>query len=322
MPVESLATREARAHWALMDPLESFPDRSLPPLVSIGEANGVSAGINAFGAELWRLRAPDGRDLQWNGDPAVWKGRAPILFPIIGRLKGDRYRLGGREFHLEKHGFARRMRFAVAEVTANSARFVLLPTAQTRAVYPFEFALALTFAVDRSSLAVTAVVGNAGEAPMPFSFGFHPALRWPLPFGEPRGAHRLLFDQPEPERIRRIDRNGLLAGSEPSPVTGRRLVLRDDLFDEDALFFVGLESCSLRYGADDGPQIRVDFPDFPDLGVWTKPGADYICIEPWQGFNDPADFDGDLGEKPGMLVLAAGAEWRSTMTLTLEDDEQ
>ena len=98
--------------------------------------------------------------------------------------------------------------------------------------------------------------------------------------------------------------------------------LRDALFEEDALFFVGLESCSLRYGADDGPQIRVDFPDFPDLGVWTKPGADYICIEPWQGFNDPADFDGDLGEKPGMLVLAAGAEWRSTMTLTLEDDEQ
>lgn len=280
----------------------------------------MSAEINTFGAELWRLRSADGRDLMWNGDPAVWRGRAPILFPIIGRLKGDRYRLGEREYRLEKHGFARRMRFAVAEASATSARLLLSPTEETRAVYPFEFALSLTFAVAGNSLAVTAAVANAGATPMPFSFGFHPALRWPLPYGEPRAKHRLLFDQPEPEPIRRLDRDGLLARSEPSPVTGRRLDLRDSLFDNDAMFFLGLNSRSLRYGADAGPQIRVDFPDFPDLGVWTKPHADYVCIEPWQGYNDPVDFAGDLTDKPGILRLAPGGEWRSTMTLTLEDD--
>ena len=292
--------------------------RSDPDIVSIASPGGLSAEINHLGAELWRLRSPEGLDLQWNGDPAVWTGRAPILFPIVGRLKNDEFRLRGRRFKLEKHGFARRMRFDVTHVASDSARFNLTPTQATRAVYPFDFRLELTFTVTRNALAMTALVVNDGGSPMPFSFGFHPALRWPLPFGRARGAHRLMFDKPEPEPIRRINRHALLASSEPSPVVGRRLDLADRLFVHDALIFLSLRSRSLRYGADDGPQIRIEYSRLADLGVWTKPGADYICIEPWQGYNDPVGFDGDLTDKPGILLLSGGEEWRATMTLTLE----
>lgn len=116
---------------------------------------------------------------------------------------------------------------------------------------------------------------------MPASFGFHPALHWPLPFGAARAAHRILFEAPEPAPVRRIDGNGfLLPDPVATPVVGDTLTLRDDLFVDDALIFDRLTSRSVSYGAFAGPQFRSDFDDFPTLGVWTKPGADFICIEP------------------------------------------
>ena len=153
---------------------------------------------------------------------------------------------------------------------------------------------------------------------MPASFGFHPALRWPLPYGRPRADHRLRFDRPEAEPIRRINHEGVVKPQPyPTPVMGAELKLRDDLFVDDAVIFDPVESQSVRYGASEGPQLRVDFPDTPYLGVWTKPGADYICIEPWHGIADPEGFHGDFRDKPGVFEVAPGANRRMTVSITL-----
>jgi len=276
----------------------------------------LSADIDAQGAQLCALRDAEGRDLQWNGDPAFWTGRAPILFPIVGMLEAGRYRLDGRTYAMPKHGFARHKRFAVVEAAAASATFRLGADAETRAVYPFEFELDLCFAVAGATLEVTATVRNAGDAPMPASFGFHPALRWPLPYGRPRDGHRLHFDHDEPAPIRRIDAEGVVRpDSFPTPVQGRDLILRDDLFEDDAVIFDRLKSRKLRYGAPDGPQLEVSFPDTPYLGVWTKPGAPYICVEPWHGIADPAGYAGDFRHKPGVFEVPAGGAKEIRMSI-------
>ncbi|MEQ7872760.1 aldose 1-epimerase family protein [Sphingomonas sp. ASV193] len=290
--------------------------------IIIRAPGGLSAAVNPIGAELWWLRDPQGRNLQWDGDPAFWTGRAPILFPIVGRLNDDRLRWRGETYRMEKHGFARRRRFAVEAASDAAVTLVLAADAESRAQYPFDFALRLIFAVEGASLSVTARVDNPGDEPLPFSFGFHPALRWPLPFGQPRSDHRILFARDEPEAVHRIGRDGLLARTEPTPIDGRELILRDALFEDDALLFLGLESRSVTYGADQGPRLRVDFPGFPDLGVWTKPGAGYVCIEPWHGYADPHGFEGEFDEKPGIMRLDPGATWRATMTITLEDESR
>jgi galactose mutarotase-like enzyme len=153
---------------------------------------------------------------------------------------------------------------------------------------------------------------------MPASFGYHPAFRWPLPYGEARAAHRIEFASDEPSPVRRLDANGLLSPERhPSPIIERRLALEDRLFDEDALIFDDLRSRFVSYGAPHGPRIRVDFADAPYLGLWTKPGAPFICIEPWHGIADPKGYAGDFRAKPGVFTVAPGESKAIQMAIAL-----
>jgi galactose mutarotase-like enzyme len=131
----------------------------------------------------------------------------------------------------------------------------------------------------------------------------------------------LEFDVPEGAPVRRLDAQGLLrAESQPTPVVGRRLRLEDALFAEDVLIFDRLQSESLTYGAEHGPRLRVSFTDTPLLGLWTKPRAGFICIEPWHGIADPAGFTGDFHAKPGVFTVAPGAQKTIVMTVSLLPD--
>src|SRR5271165_5613214 len=117
---------------------------------------------------------------------------------------------------------------------------------------------------------------------MPASFGFHPGFRWPLPFGQPRSAHFIEFADDEPATVRRLDQNGLLSPEHhPTPIVGRRLALDDTLFQRDVIICDEIRSRSVTYGAETGPRLRIGFQDAPFLGLWTRPGANFICIEPW-----------------------------------------
>lgn len=272
-------------------------------IVTIRSAR-LSAEINPLGAELHALRDADRRDLLWDGDPAIWNGRAPVLFPVIGVVDGGHIRVGGKAYPMAKHGFARRRKWAIAAQSDSAVTFHLEDDAGTRASYPFAFRLDIAFAIDDATLSLTAILTNPADTPLPASFGFHPALRWPLPYGAPRAEHRMLFDRAEPAPIRRIDSEGLLRPeAQPTPIEGRELMLRDDLFVDDALIFDAHTSRGLTYGAPGTPGLRIDFADMPELGIWTKAGAPYICVEPWAGIADPKGFEGEFADKPGVISV-------------------
>lgn len=292
-------------------------DTGVPAPVSIASGD-MSASISPLGAELWTLRDAAGQDLLWNGDPAFWTGRAPVLFPVVGNLRDGKYRLGDRFYSLPRHGFARAQRFAVAEQSRSHAVFRLEANEATRAVYPFAFRLDLIFAISGARLSMTGEATNLGQEPMPIGFGFHPAFRWPLPFGEPRAAHQIAFDEDEPEPIRRLGADGLVDPAPvPTPIAARVLTLDDGLFTNDAIIMTAPRSRSLVYGAPAGPKLRITFEDFPQLGIWSKPGAGYVCIEPWQSFADLSGFSGELFDKPGIVRLAPGERRRWSMGVEL-----
>jgi galactose mutarotase-like enzyme len=286
-------------------------------LVTIADGM-LTARINPLGAELWSLTDAHGREYMTDANPAFWAGHAPLLFPIVGALNGGTYRLGERVFTLAKHGFARTSRFEVAQLGGDFVRFHLADGEQTRPVYPFPFRLDAEFAVGGQTLAMTVTVCNSGEEPMPFSFGFHPAFAWPLPGGGPKEAHRVAFAEPEPEPIRRIDPASatLLPEREPTPVAGTILQPDAALFERDALIWDRLNSRALTF---EGERAALDvvFPDCPYLGIWQKPGAPFLAIEPWHGYNDPQGFEGDFRDKPGIMELAPGEQRRFRMDVTV-----
>ena len=279
----------------------------------------LSADIDRFGAQLVALRDSDGRDLQWNGNPAIWKGKAPILFPIVGALVGNKYLLDGVAYPMARHGFARTLPFTPVQVTSSSALLRLGWDEQTLKVYPFRFELDIRFSLAGSTLDLLASVKNLEtDQPLPASFGFHPALRWPLPYGNPRAAHVILFEVEERAPIRRLDSQGLIVPEKfATPVERKTLRLRDELFLADAMIFDRIGSRSLRYGATPGPYIEFQFPDTPYLGIWSKPGAEFVCIEPWHGCADPQDFTGDFQVKPGIFLVQPGQAKECRMSISL-----
>jgi galactose mutarotase-like enzyme len=289
-------------------------------LVAIS-SDELTARINPLGAELWSLTDRQGREYMTDADPAFWTGHAPLLFPIVGRLHEDALRLGDRAYRVEKHGFARRMEWELVGAGEDAVTFHLADTDATRASYPFAFDLAVLFELEGNTLSVIARIGNPGKEPLPFSFGFHPAFAWPLPGGGAKQAHRIVFERPEPEPVRRIDPASalLLPQAEPTPVIGDTLAPRPELFEADALIWDRLASRSLTFASPDGAALEIAFPDCPHLGVWQKPGAPFLAIEPWHGFNDPVGFTGDFRDKPGIVLLAPGAERRFRLDVTVRN---
>ncbi|MEP6785264.1 MAG: aldose 1-epimerase family protein [Sphingomonadales bacterium] len=277
----------------------------------------LTASINPFGAELSSLRDTADREYMTNADPAFWTGRAPLLFPIVGQLNGDIFRLDGRAFTMLKHGFARKSEFSVIRHDVNRATFRLTDSEQTRAQYPFAFELDADFALDGMTLAMTVTVRNPGDRPLPASFGYHPAFAWPLP-GSERADHLVVFERLEPEALSKLSKDGVIEPEpRPTPVEGAHLPVTDALFVDDALIWKALNSRRLTYGAPGGPKLHIEFPDTPSLGIWTKPGAHYLCIEPWAGYADPQGFSGDFREKPGIMEIESGNSVDFRMTVTV-----
>ena len=267
----------------------------------------VMATIKADGAELCSLKNADGREVLWQAGPE-WPRHAPILFPIVGRLKNDLLNHRGQTYPMTQHGFARDQRFAWTAREKTLCALSLRDSEASKARYPFAFRLDVSYAVEGDDLVIGYAISNTGDEMLPASIGAHPAFHWPLADGVAKDAHCITFDKPETAPIRRLDGGLLLPDAEPTPVQGTQLPLSETLFATDAMIFDQLASTSLRYAAPDTPTITFAWDGFPQLGIWSKPsGAPFLCIEPWHGYASPIDFDGEFADKPGVMHIAVGA---------------
>jgi galactose mutarotase-like enzyme len=279
-------------------------------------SNGrITATIKCDGAELCSLQNAAGREVLWQAGPQ-WPRHAPILFPIVGRLKGDMLRHRGKTYPMSQHGFARDMRFAWTAHDAQSCALTLRDNAATREKFPFAFQLTVSYAVRDDELLITFEIANTGDEMMPVSIGTHPAFAWPLPGADDKASHTIVFSDAEPAPVRRLDGGLLRAQSEPTPVEGGALALSESLFVDDAIVIDQLASTSLSYMAPGAPTIDMAWEGFHQLGIWSKPsGAPFLCIEPWLGYASPVDFDGEFARKPGVIHIAAGETRRFVLRI-------
>ena len=261
------------------------------------------ASVLAQGAELSGLRL-GAWNVLWDAGPA-WPRHAPLLFPIVGAVRDDAIRVDGREYRMGKHGFARDRAFRFTRRDADGCTLVLEDDAETRAIFPFAFRLELDYRLCHDGLHVRATVANSAEAPLPCSLGFHPAFRWPLS-GATKEGHRIVLDAAEAASIAQIDPDGLVHRRVPNPLEGGQvLALSDVVFGHDALIFEPVRSTSARLEAPDGGSVTVRWDGASALGIWSKP-AEFVCIEPWRGWADPAGFTGEFRDKPGVVLVPPG----------------
>jgi galactose mutarotase-like enzyme len=197
------------------------------------------------------------------------RGGIPVLFPIAGRLPDDKYVVDGTTFTMKQHGFARNMPWAIVDQATDGGARVglsLSPTSVTRAQYPFEFRLEMTYLLADGQLTVRTRVSNLGERPMPVSPGLHPYFQ--LGDAEKAGA-RVLTDgtQAWDNRAGRV-----VPLATPIDLTA-------DVVDLHVLDHWPRTVRLMRPG-DRDLELALGVPDRV-LVIWTERGKDFVCVEPW-----------------------------------------
>ncbi|MBK7636054.1 MAG: aldose 1-epimerase family protein [Saprospiraceae bacterium] len=258
------------------------------------------------GAELQSIiLKKTGKEHLWQGDATFWTRRAPLLFPIVGRLKNDTMTFKGKEYNMPQHGFARDLHFSVEKMTDQSIVFSCASTPETRQKYPFDWKLDCIYELEGDMLKASASVTNTSSSDlMYFSIGFHPGFVLPTDEGLAFDDYLLYFNKDHSAKRWKIE--GALIGNESSKNTiyDHQVQLSSSLFETDALVFKGLKSDEIIIkNSKTDSRLHFTFHNFPFLGIWTKPGAPYLCLEPWQGIADSIYHNGDFTGKEGILTL-------------------
>jgi galactose mutarotase-like enzyme len=282
------------------------------------ENDQLTVTVSTQGGEVQSVRnQATGQEYIWTADPSVWARHAPVLFPIVGKLKGDQYHLGDDTYQMTQHGFARDQEFKVIEQTAEQITLGLTASPETTEQYPFNFALDIIYQLSGNELATTYRVVNHDSVAMLFSIGGHPGFLCPSHIDGREETYYLLFAQKE-TLSRQLLSNGLRTGETRSVLQNEQeLTLAPTLFEEDALVFanVASDAVSIVPRSTKQPLVTVRFPGFPYLGIWQKVGADFYCIEPWYGLADATEASGELTEKEGILTLASEEAFKADYTV-------
>jgi len=273
----------------------------------------LSASIKHSGAELFSIKDNQNNEYIWEGNPDFWGKHSPVLFPIVGTLKNNSYKINDKEYHLPRHGFARDMEFELIDKSENRVVFSLQSSTETLTKYPFEFELQLIYTLNESSLTLEYKVINKGDNTMPFSIGAHPAIALPGNFDD----YALEFEKEEALKYYILENDLISSQTKILETTHNIVPLNYELFKNDALIFKTLESKSLTILKDSKPYVKVAYNDFPSLGIWTKENAPFICIEPWLGYSDTDENSGDLYKKEGILTLEENKNFSAKFSITI-----
>ena len=285
------------------------------------ESSDLLVQIAPKGAELTSITSKsDNTQYLWQADPGVWGRHAPILFPIVGRLKDNQYFYEDKAYSLNQHGFARDQVFSLLQHTESTLWLEASATPDTLPQYPFYFNLRIGYTLEGSTIRVTYQVGNLGNKKMPFSIGAHPGFCCPLVPGDELTDYVVEFDQVETADTHLLDDKGLFDGrTRPCLQQSNRIPITPDLFNDDALVFHGLKSSTARLlSLKSGRYVEMSIEGYPYLGIWAQPGASYVCIEPWHGLADVSDASGDIFEKKGIRTLDPNRAFECSYTITCQ----
>lgn len=272
----------------------------------------IEASFDSLGAELISLKSND-KEFIWEGNPAFWDKQSPVLFPTIGSLKDDTYFYEGNEYHLPRHGFAREKQFQVIQQSSGIIIFLLKEDQDSLKVYPFNFELIIEYRLVEKTLEVHFKVINTSQGKMFFSIGGHPGFALSDAFEN----YSLVFDSNEALNYSLLENHLLSDEKQLLETRENHLPLSYSLFEKDALVFTDHKIRSVLIQENGKDFVKVNFENFPDLGIWTKVNAPFICIEPWFGHADEVKTNQNLEEKAGIIALESHENFKSKYTIEI-----
>ena len=264
----------------------------------------LSATINTLGAELISL-VKNNKNYIWQVDETYWNKTSPVLFPIVGRLKNDSFTYNGNSYQLPRHGFARNMEFSFDKKSEHQVIFELNETEETKANYPFDFKLLMAYTLMDNELVIEYFVRNQSDEVLPFSIGAHPAFAIEGNFEN----HSLQFNNSDIFETNHLENESFNDKRTLVKTENNTLQLNYSLFDKDALVFKHLKSNEVILKYQDKNILKVNFDNFPYLGIWTKQNAPFLCFEPWCGLADNGNHNGNLEDKEGINHLPPGEDF-------------
>ncbi len=273
----------------------------------------LTVTISSLGAEMLSVKK-NGKEQLWDGDPAVWPMHAPVMFPVCGGLRDDKFIFEGKEYNLEKHGYARHCIFEVEDWTMSTATFLLCSDEESKEHYPFDYEFRIKYSLIDSKIKIDYDVKNLSDTEMYFSVGGHEAYACPEGIEE----YSVIFDQEEVLDSHVLNGNLLEHKTINLGMNTKELPLKYEYFAVDAQVFLNMKSrkATLR-NRTTGEERSVEFEGFDYFLLWTKPNGNYICMEPWCNCQDFVDADCDITHKPGMIKLAPGETCVKTHTITM-----
>jgi galactose mutarotase-like enzyme len=266
----------------------------------------LSVKINLLGAELQSIEnVKDHYEYLWQGNPEYWSRKAPVLFPIVGKLLDDEYYVDEKIYNMKQHGFARDHVFTLYSQDQNSLAFELKETKDTLEHYPYKFSLIIKYTLEKNNLTISYKVSNFSEKTMPFSIGGHPA------FNMTQNSY-LVFNERQLKSYQ-VESRGINKKEKIIELQKGQLPLKQSTFEKDALIFKDIYDVKF---VQENHSIHLLCDGFPYLGVWSKPsGAPFVCLEPWYGLGDLIDHDKNIYHKEGINTLDSKQNFNCNYTL-------
>ena len=279
--------------------------------------------IRHKGVELCSIKSlKTGKEYMWNANPDIWGSHAPVLFPAIGSFKNGVCTINGNTYKIPKHGFIRHNENLVIEnQTDTKINFRLDYSNKTLAIYPYKFRFNIIFELVDNQIIITHKVTNLDDKAIYFHLGGHPGFKCPVNDGEDYSDYYLEFEKTETASTTLLSQNGLISDDTQLILENTNVLpLHKNLFDNDALIFKNLKSRKVSLKSHKSNQVlSVSYNGFPYLGIWAKPNAPFVCIEPWIGIADHENTDGDFLKKEKLIELPENEVFIAQYTIEIDE---
>lgn len=286
------------------------------------ENQHLTCTIDSKGAEIRSLKHKiTGKEYIWQIDPSIWGSSSPVLFPAIGNIKDQKIVYKGEWFEMTKHGIIRNNDDLIfTKISESSGSFKLKSSNKTAVMYPFQFSFTVLFSLNESSLEIRYIIKNNDSNPLYFTCGGHTAYACPLKDLTALSDYVIEFPKALTLKSYTLAKSGLLSYHKRLLKSdGNLLTLSDTLFNEDALIFPNIDYDWVRLRKKNEEKgVLVKFPGYSNLALWSKPKADFICIEPWLGLPDREDESVDITQKTTYNLIKPQDTFSIAVETTIE----